>query len=159
MNPQNVSGEALTKLPEGASVGSVSTSPKAFQGKTDWKRVADGIRTAKNNDPQRPLCHELTELTEVAREHGLTLTELEEAAGPDWPEVAADTNLARALANAVQIRRMRERGQIPPNYTSVTVCAGCGPVPMWPNSPEYVLACPWCFNRAAGRPIPTKEAG
>ncbi len=155
MNPQNVSGEALTKLPEGASVGSVSTSLKAFPGKTDWERVADGIRTAKNKDPQRPLCHELTKLTEVAREHGLTLTELQEAAGPDWPEVEANIELADALADAVKTRWMRERGQVPPNYTSLTICASCGPVPVWPDCPEHVLACPWCFNRAAGKPIPT----
>lgn len=149
MNPENVSGEALTEPTEGASGSSVSTSPKAFQGKTDWERVADGIRTAKNNDPQRPLCHELTKLTEVAREHGLTLTELEEAAGPDWPEVEADPELARAFANAIQTRRLRERGQIPPSYTNVTVCAGCGPVPIWAGASEHVLACPWCFNRLA----------
>lgn len=98
------------------------------------------------------------ELTEIAREHGLTLTELEEVAGPDWPEVEADPQLAQAFANAIQTRRMREHGQIPPSYSSVTVCAGCGPVPMWPDSPAHVLACPWCFNRLAGRPIPSGAA-
>ena len=94
-------------------------------------------------------------IAEIAKRHGLTLSELQQAAGPDWPEVEANLALANALADVVKTRWMRERGQVPPNYTSVTVCAGCGPVPMWPNSPEYVLACPWCFNRAAGKPIPT----
>ncbi len=94
------------------------------------------------------------ELAEVAKAHGLTLTELEKAAGSDWLEVKADPKLAHAFANAIQTRRMRERGQVPSNYTSVTVCAGCGPVPIWVGAPEHVLACPWCFNRLAGRSIP-----
>jgi hypothetical protein len=94
-------------------------------------------------------------IAEIADRHGLTLSELREAAGPDWRDVEANLELADTLADAVKTRWMRERGQVPPNYTSVTVCAGCGPVPMWPDSPEHVLACPWCFNRAAGKPIPT----
>ena len=94
-------------------------------------------------------------ITEIADRHGLTLSELQEAAGPDWCDVEANLELANALANVVKTRWMRERGQVPPNYTSITVCAGCGPVPVWPDCPEHVLACPWCFNRAAGRPIPT----
>ena len=88
-------------------------------------------------------------ITEIASKHGLTLSELEEAAGPDWPEVFADLALAQALAHAVQTRRMRERGEVPPHYTASTVCAGCGPVPIWEGAPEKVLACPWCFNRVA----------
>ncbi len=94
----------------------------------------------------------------IADRHGFTLLDLQEAAGPDWPEVEADPKLAQALANAIQTRRIRERGQVPPNYTAVTVCAGCGPVPIWAGAPEHVLACPWCFNRAAGRPIPTPRS-
>ena len=96
-------------------------------------------------------------IAEIASKHGLTLSELQEAAGPDWLDVEANIKLADALADAVKTRRMRERGQVPPNYTSVTVCAGCGPVPMWRDCPEHVLACPWCFNRAAGRPVPTPK--
>jgi hypothetical protein len=94
----------------------------------------------------------------IADRHGLTLTELEEAAGPDWPEVEADPKLAQSFANAIQTRRLREHGQIPPSYTSVTVCAGCGPVPIWAGAPEHVLACPWCFNRIAGKAIPTPKS-
>jgi len=94
-------------------------------------------------------------IAEIADRHGLTFSELQEAAGPDWCDVEANLELADALADVVKTRWMRERGQVPPNYTSITICAGCGPVPMWPDSPEHVLACPWCFNRAAGRPIPT----
>ena len=97
-------------------------------------------------------------ITEIATRHGLTLSDLQEAAGPDWCDAEANLALANALADAVKTRRMRERGQVPPNYTSVTICVGCGPVPMWPDSPEHVLACPWCFNRLAGRPIPAPRS-
>ena len=92
--------------------------------------------------------------TIIASRYGLTLSELQEAAGPDWPEVEADPKFAEALAHAVQTRRMRERDEVPPHYTATTVCAGCGPVPIWVGAPEHVLACPWCFNRLAGRSIP-----
>jgi len=88
-------------------------------------------------------------LAEIASRHGMKLSELEEAAGLDWPEVEADLELAQAFANAVQTRRMRERGKVPPHYTATTLCAGCGVVPNWEGAPEHVLACPWCFNRVA----------
>lgn len=55
---------------------------------------------------------------------------------------------------AVNTRRMRELGIVPPHYTAVTECAGCGLVPIFPGVPSRVLACPWCLNRAAGRPMP-----
>lgn len=90
----------------------------------------------------------------IARRHGLTLAELREIAGADWPEVKADPALLETLTHAVQTRRMREQGIVPPHYTATTHCAGCGPVPIYPGVPEHVLACPWCLNRHAGRPVP-----
>ena len=86
--------------------------------------------------------------------HGLTLAEMEEAAGEDWPEVRDDPAVLEALANAVVTRRQRQRGECPPHWTAHCECAGCGPVFLWPSSPARVLGCPWCFNRAEGRPIP-----
>lgn len=86
--------------------------------------------------------------------HGIPLSELRALAGPDWPEVEADPALLENLARAVSTRRMRDRGEVPPSYTSNTVCAGCGPVPIFEGAPDRVMGCPWCFNRAAGRPGP-----
>ncbi len=97
-------------------------------------------------------------IAEIATRHGLTLPELQEAAGPDWCDVEGNIALANALADAVKTRRMRERGQAPPNYTATTICAGCGPVPIWAGAPEHALACPWCFNRIAGKAIPTPKS-
>jgi hypothetical protein len=96
----------------------------------------------------------LTDAPTVARHHGLTVSDLEEAAGPDWPEVQTDPSLLGVLAEAVATRRMRERGEIPPHYTAITICRHCGPVPIYPGVADQVEGCPWCFNRAAGRPAP-----
>lgn len=67
----------------------------------------------------------------TAQHHGLTMADLREAAGRDWPEVEATPALLETLACAVSARRMRERGEVPPSYTSTTICAGCGPVPIF----------------------------
>ena len=67
--------------------------------------------------------------------HGLTLAELEEAAGEDWPEVRDDPAVLEALAHAVVTRRQRERGECPPHWTEHCECAGCGPVYLWRGSP------------------------
>ena len=86
--------------------------------------------------------------------HGLSIAELEEAAGEDWAEVRDDPAVLEALAHAVVTRRQRELGECPPHWTERCECAGCGLVFLWPGSPARVLGCPWCFNRAEGHPIP-----
>ena len=86
--------------------------------------------------------------------HGLALAELEAIAGEDWAEVRNDPAMLEFLAHAVVTRRQRERGECPPHWTEHCECAGCGSVYLWPGSPARVLGCPWCFNRAEGRPIP-----
>ena len=96
--------------------------------------------------------------TESPNLHGLTLEELEEVAGEDWPEVRDDTDVLEALAHAVVTRRQREQGERPPHWTETCECAGCGPVFLWAGSPTRVLGCPWCFNRVEERPIPRPVA-
>jgi hypothetical protein len=86
--------------------------------------------------------------------HGIRIAELRELAGKDWPELEANPELLECFADMVAVRHMRERGEVPPSYTAVTVCAGCGPVPIFPGVAEKVEGCPWCLNRAAGRPVP-----
>ena len=86
--------------------------------------------------------------------HGLSLADLKQAAGPDWSEIENDPATLEVLARAIQIRRMRERGEVPAHYTSTAMCAHCGPVPIYPGVAEHVLGCPWCFNRAKGLPMP-----
>ncbi len=54
----------------------------------------------------------------------------------------------------VAITQMRQKGIVPDHYTATTNCKHCGPVPIfegnWPESD----ACPWCFNRLQGLPMP-----
>lgn len=96
-------------------------------------------------------------LNNVANGHGITMAELQRTAGDDWPLVESDPDVARAFADALQTRLMREKGQVPSNYTSSTVCLQCGEVPMFQGCAPSVLACPWCFNRVAGLPIPRPD--
>ncbi len=93
----------------------------------------------------------------IAQDHGLTLADLKQSARLDWPEIQEDRATLEALARAIQIRRMRERGEIPPHYTEVTVCAHCGPIMIFPGVAESVEGCPWCFNRVAGLPVPRPQ--
>lgn len=86
--------------------------------------------------------------------HGLTLDEVQEAAGEDWPMVRDDPDVLEALALAIVNRRLRERGESPSHWTARCECVGCGLVFLWPGSPARVLGCTWCFNRAQERPIP-----
>ncbi len=97
------------------------------------------------------------EISEITL-HGLTLADLREAAADDWPEMASDRAVLEAFAHALATRRLRERGEVPPEYTASTVCSGCGPVPIFPGVPKGVLACPWCFNRLKGFPVPRTPA-
>jgi hypothetical protein len=90
----------------------------------------------------------------IADRYGLAVVELRELAGKDWPELEANPELLECFADMVSIRKMREKGIVPPTYTAVTVCAGCGPVPIFPGVAKKVEGCPWCLNRAAGRPVP-----
>ena len=73
------------------------------------------------------------------------------------PNVSEDEY--QALIRAIQTRRMRERGEVPPHYTEVTVCAHCGPIPIFPGVGEQVEGCPWCFNRLDGQPYVQPENG
>lgn len=95
--------------------------------------------------------------TEIPNLRGLTFADLESVAGEYWPEIANDSVRIEALALAITMRQQREQGEVPANWTQVCECAGCGPVYLWPGSPNRVLGCPWCFNRAEGRPFPRQD--
>ena len=86
--------------------------------------------------------------------HGIPRTELRELAGLDWPELESDPELLETFALSVSTRRMREQGEVPPDWTATTECVGCGLVPTWEGCPDTMLTCLWCFNRVSGRPVP-----
>ncbi len=93
----------------------------------------------------------------IAQDHGLTLADLKQSTGFGWPEIQHDHATLEALARAIQTRRMRERSEVPPHYTEVTVCAHCGPIPIFPGVGEQVEGCPWCFNRVRGLSVPRPQ--
>ena len=111
------------------------------------------LRTRETSEETPP-----ARISESPNLHGLTLAELEEAGGEDWPEVRDDPDALEALAHAVITRRQREQGERPLHWTETCECAGCGPVLLWAGSPARVLGCPWCFNRVEERPIPRPVA-
>ena len=119
----------------------------------DKPEILELLRTRETGEVPPPAA-----TTESPNLHGLALAEVQEAAGEDWPEVRDDPAVLEALAHAVVTRRQRERGECPPHWTERCECAGCGPVFLWPGGPARVLGCPWCFNRAEGRPIPRPVA-
>lgn len=93
------------------------------------------------------------------RVHGIPLAELREMLGSNWAECERDPELLATYAHSIQVRRMREAGEIPPHYTSCAFCTGCNQmVPIFEGSPARVLGCPWCFNRLAGRPGAAQRA-
>lgn len=114
-------------------------------------RVLAAIKTA----PDRPaLPNDINDINDKREVHGIPLSELRELAGKDWRELTERPELLECFAEIVSVRKMREKGIVPPTYTAVTVCAGCGPVPIFPGVADHVLGCPWCMNRAAGKPVP-----
>ncbi len=87
----------------------------------------------------------------------VTSTELMAVLGADWNEIAAKPIELNGFFNLLSVTYTRQRGETPVHYTSVTTCERCGAVPIWVGCATKVKGCPWCFNRAAGLPIPNLE--
>lgn len=121
---------------------------------TDDKLVIESKKPI--TEKQRTLIKEYKRqiIDQIAKEmiHGITLSELKEVAGEDWSDIKHDHKMQEALADAINIRHMREKGEIPPDYIHKAECAGCGPV--WLFASGRFQGCPWCFNRSRGLPIP-----
>jgi hypothetical protein len=76
------------------------------------------------------------------------------AAGKDWPLLESDPALLAAFLSALKDIQTRELGERPAHYTHKAECALCGPVWLWEPLPGVLPGCPWCLNRASGKPIP-----
>ena len=77
----------------------------------------------------------------------------------EWAALVRRPDALAAVRLAFEFERQRRAGIAPACYTAATICAGCGPVPIWPGVPPRVLGCPWCFNRLDGLPIPKPTPG
>lgn len=70
----------------------------------------------------------------------------------DWVTGVISNETLFAFARAFEQRRKIDQGERPKHYTERATCKHCGPVWLWFSG--QVLGCPWCWNRAAGNPIP-----
>lgn len=59
-----------------------------------------------------------------------------------------------AYLRALDAAARMDAGMAPTGWTAARYCRLCGPVLLWPGCPPIVQACPWCFRRKAGKPIP-----
>jgi hypothetical protein len=57
-----------------------------------------------------------------------------------------------ARAEAIVIRMIQARGQVPNDWTKVSRCARCGPV--WSDHGIDTLSCGWCHIRVVGKEFP-----
>ncbi len=53
--------------------------------------------------------------------HGVRLAELKALAGEDWRWLNEESARLEAFAHVVMTRRLRERGEVPPEYTAITL--------------------------------------
>ncbi|HKK06735.1 MAG TPA: hypothetical protein VKA50_12895 [Gammaproteobacteria bacterium] len=70
----------------------------------------------------------------------------------DWRKGAISADTLTTFARSLVQRREMDQGKRPEHYTEQATCKHCGPIWLW--FPGEVVGCPWCWNRAADRPIP-----
>ena len=95
-------------------------------------------------------------LAAAAEAEGLdaaTVAALDDAEPADL--VALSDAVLRVYAQSLVTTAKRRDGIVPDGWTVPATCSGCGPVWLWPGVPARVIACPWCWNRADGLPIPS----
>ena len=89
----------------------------------------------------------------------VSIKHIKEHAADDWIDIKDDPAQLNALADSIAKQRVMAQGIIPISYTDVTNCKGCGKVAVPPElaNAGNVLGCPWCWHRAAGRPVPRPQ--
>ena len=70
----------------------------------------------------------------------------------DWLKGAVSADTLAASARSLEQRHEMDQGKRPDHYAEQASCKHCGPVWLWFSG--EVLGCPWCWNRAAEKPIP-----
>lgn len=95
-------------------------------------------------------------LIRFAQAAGLPVRRILRLAHGELDTLAACTDAeVLAYANALHARAARRAGNVPAGWAQPCRCDGCGPVWLWADAPAHVIACPWCWNRAAGAPVPS----
>lgn len=101
-------------------------------------------------------CHLLGALAVATRGLPITPTEVYDALAPedinDWNNGDISPETLRAFARSLVQHKEMEQGKVPTHYIHRATCTSCGPVWLWFDG--KVDGCPWCWNKAAGKPIP-----
>lgn len=99
-------------------------------------------------------------VTDTCRGLSITSHEVREALAPedieDWHKGDISTETRTAFARPLVQRQEMDQGKVPAEYTERATCIQCGPIWLW--FAGEVLGCPWCWNRAADRPIPRPDS-
>ena len=107
------------------------------------------------SSPEKTSTHDET-LAITTRCPPITPTEVRDSLAPedieDWCKGDISTETLAAFVRSLMQRREMDQGKVPAHYTKRATCRHCGPVWLW--FAGEVQGCPWCWNRAAGRPIP-----
>ena len=76
--------------------------------------------------------------------------------GEDWDDYKDNPEALALWADLIFKKQLIEQGKAPDNFTATTWCNLCGYVyvPSALTNGGTVLACPWCWNRVKGLPIP-----
>ncbi|PKM16091.1 MAG: hypothetical protein CVV12_04885 [Gammaproteobacteria bacterium HGW-Gammaproteobacteria-2] len=140
-----VSAGTLAKLLQGEGLAAVDCDPLLTS--------APGLAGAAGN----PFARENADLMlrNAAEAEGLDAVRvlaLDDADPQDLAPLPDAT--VRAYARALIATEQRKAGRVPAGWTQASACNGCGPVWLWPGAAR-VLACPWCWNRVRGLPVPT----
>ncbi len=116
---------------------------------------------AKSDSPTHCEISELSEISPFVQSVDKRSKELQEspdelrrAAEDDWAEESSTPAKLVGFADALAIAQIREGGCIPDNYTAVTNCKRCGPVPVHEGLPPTIEQCVWCMNGLTAPPIP-----
>lgn len=93
-------------------------------------------------------------LLALAAQHGLAVGRVAALDDADPLELAAlPDEVLVAYARALLCTGERRAGRVPEGWSVASECEGCGPVWLWPGAGR-VRACPWCWERVAGREVP-----
>ena len=98
------------------------------------------------------------QLIRVCQAHGFEVRHVLRLAAADLVILTgySDRELL-GYARALVARARRRAGVVPHMWDKPVQCDGCGPVLLWDGAPSRVLACPWCWNRRAGLPVPRPD--
>jgi hypothetical protein len=111
------------------------------------------VANAKNDKADHETEGTYSRLLQLAKAKGYAPALVHQLSEADLADcnTATDETLTSYL-HALQTTADRKAGIVPEGYNDVAYCEECGPV--WLFTPGAFHGCPWCWNRAHGKPIP-----